>query len=82
MIKKINKDSCCNQVENLDIKNKHREHKNCSSSGGGIYFFGLIGAAVYFIQQATSFWPGVIGLLKAFVWPAFLIYGLLDFLQI
>ena len=47
------------------------------SCGGGLYFFGFIGAAIYYIQGATSFWMGVLGVLKAFVWPAFLIYKLL-----
>jgi hypothetical protein len=39
-----------------------------------VYGLGFIGAAVYFISQATSFWMGVLGFLKALVWPAFLIY--------
>ncbi len=52
-----------------------------SGVAGGIWCLGFIGAAVYFIQQATSFGMGVLGLLKAFVWPAFLIYNLLDFLK-
>ncbi|MCL5784133.1 MAG: hypothetical protein M1142_02120, partial [Patescibacteria group bacterium] len=46
-------------------------------SGGGpdaIYGLGIIGAAVYFIQHATSFWQGAFGLLKALVWPAILVY--------
>jgi len=43
---------------------------------------GLIGAAIYFIQQATTFWGGVLGFLKALVWPAFLVYKLLQFLGI
>lgn len=60
-----------------------RNKKNCSTCGpcgGAIYFFGLIGAAVYYIQTATSFWGGVVGILKALVWPAFLVYELLKFL--
>ncbi len=56
--------------------------KNVGDGGGFAYFLGLIGAAVYYIQQANSSWEGVIGVLKAFVWPAFLIYGLLDFLNL
>jgi hypothetical protein len=39
-----------------------------------VYGLGLIGAAIYYISNATSFWPGVLGLLKALVWPAFLVY--------
>jgi hypothetical protein len=43
-------------------------------AANAIYGLGLIGAAVYFISHATSFWMGVLGFLKAIVWPAFLIY--------
>jgi len=39
-----------------------------------VYGLGFVGAAVYFISHATSFWLGVIGFLKAIVWPAFLVY--------
>lgn len=39
-----------------------------------LYGMGLIGAAVYFISNATGFWMGVVGFLKALVWPAFLVY--------
>jgi len=52
-----------------------------SGIAGAAYFMAFIGAAVYFIQQATSFWMGVLGFLKALVWPAFLTYNLLDFLK-
>ena len=45
-----------------------------NSSSGAIYGLGLIGAAIYFIGQASGFIAGVVGLLKAFVWPAFLVY--------
>ena len=44
---------------------------------GGTYFLGIIGAAVYYIQDSSGFWGGVVGFLKALVWPAFLIYELL-----
>ena len=46
-----------------------------------VYGMAFIGAAIYFIQHATSFWLGVLGILKAVVWPALLIYHLLDFLK-
>jgi hypothetical protein len=54
---------------------------NKNSGSGAIYGLGLIGAAVYFIQHAASFGEGVIGFLKALVWPAFLIYKLLELLK-
>jgi len=42
---------------------------------------GLIAAAVYYIQNAVSFGTGVLGFLKALVWPVFLVYNLLEFLK-
>jgi len=48
--------------------------------GGAIYGLGFIGAAIYYISHATGFWNGVLGLLKAMVWPAFLVYEALRFL--
>jgi hypothetical protein len=47
---------------------------------GLIYGLGLIGAAIYFISTATSFWMGILGVLKAFVWSAFLVYELFKYL--
>jgi len=37
---------------------------------------------VYFIGHAASFWLGVLGLLKAIVWPAFLVWGVLNFIKL
>jgi len=45
-----------------------------NAQSGALYGLGLIGAAVYFISQASGFWMGVVGFLKALVWPAFLVY--------
>jgi hypothetical protein len=49
-------------------------------SGDAVYGLGLIGAAIYYISTATTFWMGVLGFLKAIVWPAFLVYEILKFL--
>lgn len=51
------------------------------TSGGGLYCLGFIGSLVYFIQQADGFWVGVLGVLKAIVWPALMAYEMLKFLQ-
>jgi hypothetical protein len=47
-----------------------------ASAGGGnaVYGLGLIGALVYFWQQADSFGGYLVAILKALVWPAFLVY--------
>ncbi|MFO7754631.1 MAG: hypothetical protein R6V34_01470 [Bacteroidales bacterium] len=49
-----------------------------SAPAGAVYGLGFIGAAIYFISVATSFWAGVLGFLKAIVWPAFLVYHAFD----
>ena len=55
--------------------------KKCiNHSGSCVYFLGLIGAAVYYISHAATFWMGVVGFLKALVWPAFLINYAFEFL--
>lgn len=41
---------------------------------GAVYGLGLIGSAVYFISTATGFWMGLLGVLKALVWPAILVF--------
>lgn len=53
-----------------------------NGSAGAVYGLGFIGAVVYFIQHASSFWDGVLGILKAMVWPAFVVHKLLGFLKI
>jgi len=40
---------------------------------------GLIGAAMYFIQHASSFWMGVLGILEAIIWPVFVVYKAMAF---
>ena len=57
--------------------------KNVSSGGGNmVYFFGLIGALVYYLQGASTFGEGFMGVLKALVWPAFVVFELLKFFQV
>ncbi|MGA2130238.1 MAG: hypothetical protein ABSG05_01315 [Candidatus Pacearchaeota archaeon] len=53
------------------IENKYR------AAGGGAYFLGFIGALIYYLQTATGFGNVVLAILKAIVWPAFLVYHLL-----
>ncbi|MFH1229782.1 MAG: hypothetical protein V1678_05175 [Candidatus Aenigmatarchaeota archaeon] len=45
---------------------------NC---GGAIYGLGFVGALIYYLSTATSFWAGIVGILKAIVWPTILVYG-------
>ena len=66
---------------------KDSQAKNCCEGGvccdtkyrgapnnGAVYGLGFIGALVYFVGQSTTFWMGVVGILKAIVWPAYAVY--------
>jgi hypothetical protein len=46
-----------------------------------VYGLGLIGAWIYYLSHAATFWMGALGLLKGVVWPAMLVYELLKFLK-
>ena len=67
--------------KNDRIRQKTDIGKCCSNGsyncGGCAYGLGFIGAAVYYISTATGFWVGVLGVLKAIVWPVFVVYKLL-----
>jgi len=51
-----------------------------SHHSGAIYGMGFIGAAIYYISGAGTFWMGVVGIIKAVFWPAAVVYGLLKYL--
>lgn len=59
-----------------------KQEINQGAPSGAVYGLGLIGAAIYFISQATTFWLGVLGFLKALAWPAFMVYEALKLLGV
>jgi len=63
---------------------EHEQHRpRVIRQGGGeaVYGLGMIGAWVYFISQAGTFWLGVLGFIKGIFWPALVVYELLKFLN-
>jgi len=58
---------------------REKVYKSTPASNA-VYGLGLIGAAIYFISNAAGFWAGVLGFLKAIVWPAFMVYELFKYL--
>lgn len=52
-----------------------------AQQSSAIYGMAFIGALIYFMQHATTFWGGVVGFGKALIWPAVLVYKLLEFLK-
>jgi len=51
-----------------------------NATGGCIYGLAFLGALVYYIQHARSFLEGFWGFLQALVWPAIVVYKLLELL--
>lgn len=52
------------------------------NSGGGVYCFGLIGAAFYFFPHITNFSDFLWALGKSIVWPAMLVFQALTLLKL
>lgn len=61
------------KFNNWDKCDSHKWHYNCGM-GGGFYCLAVIGIAIYYIQQVSGFWPIILAILKAIVWPAILMY--------
>lgn len=51
-------------------------------ASNAVYGLGFIGAAVYYVQMASGFWSVIVGLIKALLWPAFIIYEVLRHLEL
>ncbi len=55
------------------------KNKPCANA---FYGLGVIGAMVYFIQTAPTATMVVFGIIKAFFWPAFIVFKALEFLKV
>lgn len=49
-----------------------------NKQSGSVAFVTYIGSAVYFVNQVDGFWNIIAALLKAAVWPAILVYSVLQ----
>lgn len=59
-------------------KNKAKGSSSNSGMGGAVYGLGFVGSLVYWMQAAVGFGAVVTGILKAIVWPAYIVYKLLE----
>lgn len=67
--------------QNTDCCQKKWIHKGAGPQGA-IFGLGFIGALFYFLQQPANFQEVIMGILKAIVWPALLVFKLLSFFNI
>ncbi len=70
-------------IDTNSTRDEHRERKVVykTATSAPVYGLGLIGALVYYISHAATFWMGVLGVFKAIFWPAMLVYELLKYLE-
>jgi hypothetical protein len=61
---------------------KDQMRRNVAHPSSAVYGMGFIGSIIYFIQHATTFGMGALGVLKAIVWPAIMAYKLFEFLKL
>lgn len=60
---------------------KNRDRVKSAGASGGIYGLAFVGALIYYLQHAATFWAGILGFIKALVWPAMLVYYIMDYLK-
>jgi hypothetical protein len=60
----------------------NRRRNTGAQGGGAVYGLGFIGAMVYFMQRSSSFKEGALGFGQAVVWPAILVYKMLEFFKV
>ena len=67
-------------IDDSSISHDHKGRRGMRDNGmfGGVYGMAFIGAAVYFIGHAATFWGGVLGFFKALFWPAVVMYKVLE----
>jgi len=65
------------KVGSVNVNNNWKGH----GAWGGAYGLAFLGAFIYYLQNSDTFWIGVLGFLKALVWPAFLIYHIYGLLR-
>lgn len=56
----------------------NKSSHSAAGASGGLYFLGFIGAMVYWMQAVTDFGSVITGILKSLVWPAYIVYKLLE----
>jgi hypothetical protein len=69
--------------ENNSTSHEEKRRKRMDNKGmwGGMYGLAFLGGLVYYIQHATTFLAGVLGVLKAIFWPVVLMYKVLELLK-
>ncbi len=70
-------------TESTLAEQEHRRPIMIRQGGGAdaVYGIGLFGAWVYYFRRANTPRERALAFFKGFVWPAFLVYGLFEYLE-
>lgn len=68
------------ELEATRSEKKKKKYISRGASSAPVYGFGLIGAWIYYLVHAETFWMGVLGIFKGIVWPAMLVYEMMKHL--
>jgi hypothetical protein len=69
------------EAETPEYKPRERKGGGGNPTSSAVYGLGFLGALAYFIIHATSFWSIVLGILMSVLWPAVLVFKLLEFVN-
>lgn len=61
-----------------DKNSASKSSHGAAGASGGLYFLGFIGALIYWMQAVTDFGSVLTGIFKSLVWPAYIVYKLLE----
>ncbi len=54
----------------------------CGQPSGAVYGFGFLGALVFYLQHALTAGDMLLGVVKAVIWPAMIVYRVIEMLKI
>jgi len=66
---------------NEDKQQKKTKVIRQGGASEAVYGLGVIGALVYYIGHAATFWLGLVGIFKAIFWPAMLVFEALKYMH-
>jgi len=75
----VKEERCCEEYDHHGHHHLGHHHHpthhghHIRSSADAVYGLGFIGACIYYLSAAPTFWVGVLGFLKSLVWPVFLV---------
>ena len=54
------------------------KNAGAAAGGGAIYGLGILGAWVFFWQQADTFWEYALAIVQGLFWPAWMVYEVFE----